>query len=208
MLSETPSLLEEANIIATIRSGDDRAIEQIYLSYKSPFFTWASSKFSLSNADLTDCWQESIIAFYEQVSSGRLQKLDVGLKTYLFAIGRNKILYKLRSEKAVVKKEQIFAESYALEKEQSGGYLELDDIQEEQKEILRKAMQSLSEKNRSILIRRYYDGLSLEKIQESEGYSSINGVSSTLSRALGLLKKIVVDGKKMIILLSFCFGWQ
>jgi RNA polymerase sigma factor (sigma-70 family) len=134
-----------------------------------------------------------------------LQKLEVGLKTYLFAIGRNKILYKLRSEKAVAKKEQMFAESYALEEQQSGGYFELDDLQEEQKEILRKAMQSLSEKNRSLLIRRYYDGLSLEKIQESEGYSSIN---ATLSRALGLLKKVVADRKKMMILLSFCFGWQ
>ncbi|MFT4667055.1 MAG: hypothetical protein ACI8YQ_004368 [Polaribacter sp.] len=65
MPSENPSLPEETNILATIRSGDERAIEQIYLSYKSPFLSWASSKFSLSNADLTDCWQESVIAFYE-----------------------------------------------------------------------------------------------------------------------------------------------
>lgn len=194
---------EITQTLAAIKSGDEKTIDQIYQSYKPQFINWASSKFSLSEADIIDCWQDSVIAFYEQVVSGRLETLDVGLKTYLFAIGRNKLLYKLRSKKSNIQKEQVFAENYFLENEASGGYADLDDIQGEEEKRLQKAMQSLSEKNRAILISRYYDGLSLEQIQKKGNYSSINAVSASISRAISILKKVVNNEKNLLFLLSF-----
>ena len=154
---------EISTAITAIRAGDERAIDKIYILYKTPFLSWAAPRFSLSEAELTDCWQDSIIAFYEQVASGKLQTLDVALKTYLFAIGRNKVLHLLRSKKAEIKREQDFADTYFWEAHLSNGYADLNDIKEEQEEALHKAMQSLSEKNRAVLISRYYDGLSLGK---------------------------------------------
>lgn len=197
------SKLKPKNVIEAIRLGDEKTIEKLYLSLQPQFITWATPKFALNTADLSDCWQETIIAFYEQVVSGKLQNLDVELKTYLFAIGRNKALYKSRSQKAIIKKEQIFLERHPLEEVESNGYFGLDDLAEEQKQKLQKAMGSLSEKNRTILVSRYYHGLPLEKIKEQANYKSINAVSATLSRALTVLKKIVQREKNLLILLSF-----
>ena len=203
MIQQKKSNEEISTPISAIRAGDERGIDKIYLLYKPLFISWAAPRFSLSEAELTDCWQDSIIAFYEQVASGKLQTLDVALKTYLFAIGRNKMLHLLRSKKAEIKREQDFAKTYSLDENQSQGYTDLEDIKEEQEKILQKAMKSLSERNRAVLINRYYDGLSLEKIQEKEGYNSINAVSATISRAIAILKKIVSDENFLVILLSF-----
>lgn len=203
-MTKQPALHKDSSsTLAAIRAGDETVIEELYLLYKSPFFSWASPRFSLSEAEMTDCWQDSVIAFYEQVVSGKLQKLDVTLKTYLFSIGRNKLLHLSRSKKALIKREQEYADGYFLEQEQSYGYADLEDIKKEQKNILQKAMQSLSEKNKSVLISRYYDGLSLEQIQKKEGYKSINAVSATISRAIATLRKIVGVENLTLILLSF-----
>lgn len=195
--------LTSDEIIATIQSGNDNIIDKIYLDLKPQFLNWAVSRFSLSQDDITDCFQDSVIAFYEQIIDGRLETLEVNLKTYLFAIGRNKMLYKLRGQKSTIQKEQVFANAYFLENEQTQGYFDLEDIEEDQRIRLEKAIKSLSPKNRAVLISRYYDGLSLEKIQEKEGYKSINAVSATLSRALSNLKKIINPEKTLRFLLSF-----
>lgn len=194
---DTPKLIED------IRSGNETVIDQIYLTYKPEFINWASTRFSISQEDIIDCWQDCVIAFYEQIIAGRLTKLDVTLKTYLFAIGRNKLLYKLRTQKSNLEKEQVFAEDYFLENDQIQGFFDLENIKEEQEKKLEKAIKSLSKKNRNILIRRYYDGFSLEKIQELGNYKSINAVSATLSRALSNLKKVINPEKIMRFLLSF-----
>lgn len=42
--------------------------------------------------DAKDVYQSTIVSFYENVTSGRLTELKSTLKTYLFAIGKYKIL--------------------------------------------------------------------------------------------------------------------
>jgi RNA polymerase sigma factor (sigma-70 family) len=189
-----------------IHQGDDQVTERIYKIYKNEFLSWGSS-YLLSNEDLLDVWQDSVIAFYEQVASGRLKTLEVQLKTYLFAIGKNKILAKLRKNKSVERLEQWYLDSQDLEDITYHGYAELEGGEDNPKKIImQQAMKRLSRKEQDILIDRYYSGLSLEAIQQKRAYKTINTVNATISRAMKNLKKIVCEKKNnLIFLLSFIF---
>jgi RNA polymerase sigma factor (sigma-70 family) len=193
--------------LKSIHLGDERAIEKLYSTYKSEFIVWATSKSGLLEEDLTDIWQESVIAFYEQVAAGKLVTLKVQLKTYLFAIGKNKILVKLRKNKSVERLEQLYLENPNIEDVEYNGYVELEDREENlQKKRMAQAMKKLSSKEQDILIDRYYSGLSLEVIRQKRAYKTINTVNATISRAMKNLKKIVHEKKnKLSILLSFLF---
>ena len=191
MREENKQIKKGPEIINAILVNDKEILDEVYLSYKPEFIHWGRTRFSLSEEDLTDCWQDSVIAFYEQVVAKKLTSLEVELKTYLFAIGKNKILYKLRGQASAIRKEEIFADTYSIVSTESEGYDGLDGFSEEQKKKLQKAMGSLSAKNRQLLIERYYEGLSLEEIQRNGDFKSINTVSASLSRALSTLKKKV-----------------
>ncbi len=193
--------------LKSIHLGDERAIEKIYSIYKPEFLAWGSSKSGLSEEDLVDIWQESIIAFYEQVASGKLTTLEVQLKTYLFAISKNKILVKFRKNKSVERLEQQYLENKNLDDIEHNGYTELEKKEENpKKKRLEEAMNKLSNKEQEILIDRYYSGLSLEAIRQKRAYKTINTVNATISRAMKNLKKIVhKKSSNLSILLSFLF---
>lgn len=187
-------------IIDALRSGDQSALDNLYLELKPAFMDWCYGKYKLNEADSLDVWQDTIIAFYEQTVSGKLTKLEVSLKTYLFSIAKNKILNRFRTAKNLDKKHDKYLEIKEL---QLIGYDELDDIKKDQQAKISGAMDQLSPKARKILIMRYYDNLSLESIMKNEGYQNKNALSASLSRAVSKLKEIVNQKYILISMLSF-----
>ena len=79
------------NLLESIAQGDLAGFENAYLSYRDEFIMWANKNYYCDFEESRDIYQATVIQFYENVRSGRLTHLTSDLKTYLFAIGKNKI---------------------------------------------------------------------------------------------------------------------
>jgi RNA polymerase sigma factor (sigma-70 family) len=78
--------------IDRLKTDREKCLEELYLKYRHDFTEWAGHKFSIETEEAEDIFQDSLIIFYENVLSGRLTTLSSSLRTYLFAIGKHKIL--------------------------------------------------------------------------------------------------------------------
>ncbi len=81
----------DQNLLEPMTQGDLTGFEQAYLSYRDEFIMWANKNYYCDFEEARDVYQATVIQFYENVQSGKLTRLTSDLKTYLFAIGKNKI---------------------------------------------------------------------------------------------------------------------
>lgn len=81
----------EKELIAKIRGGNAKAMENVYLRNRSEFVSWAESKFGINYEDALDHYQDTVTIFFEQVMNGRITDVSSSVKTYLFGIGKNRI---------------------------------------------------------------------------------------------------------------------
>lgn len=80
------------NIINQIKEGNDAALLTIYKQYRNEFISWAYKNYACEEEDAKDIFQEIIIAFYNNVKTNQLSQLSCNIKTYLFAIGKFKLI--------------------------------------------------------------------------------------------------------------------
>src|SRR5690554_6753794 len=85
----------ENNLIEQIRAGDKKEIEHIYNQHREEFLAYAD-RFSIQTDEAVDIYQDSIIVLYENIMSQKLTSLTSSLKTYLFAIGKYKMLNSMK----------------------------------------------------------------------------------------------------------------
>src|SRR5690606_21481915 len=83
-------MTKEQQIIAAIKRQDDRVLREVYSSQKAYFISFFST-YNLSSEDLLDLYQDSIIAFCENVRKGKLDDLKANIGTYLIGIGKYKL---------------------------------------------------------------------------------------------------------------------
>lgn len=88
--------------LTAIRLSDHGAVSQLYDKYRREFVAFAGREFSLREYDAVEIYQESFVALYENVKNGKLTHLTASLKSYLFQIGRYKMLNRHRREASVV----------------------------------------------------------------------------------------------------------
>lgn len=86
------------NFIKEIKSGNDSALVELYRLYRNEFINWSYNNFHISSDDAKDVFQETIIAFYNNVKSDQLTELRSDVKTYIFAIGKFKTLTFLKKQ--------------------------------------------------------------------------------------------------------------
>ncbi len=77
------------DLIQQIKKGDKNALAELYEAQREPFINWMRGKYSISEEDVLDVYQESIIALYRNILDGKLTELKSRVSTYLFAIGKN-----------------------------------------------------------------------------------------------------------------------
>ncbi|WP_235295370.1 RNA polymerase sigma factor [Portibacter lacus] len=163
-------------------------LDEIYLEYKAEFFLFAK-KYNMSNEDLCDVYQDTIIAFYENVINGKLTELSSSLKTYIFSIGKYGIYNKIKKESKLI----------SLEKEQLANLdlsaVKLDFSTNKKSDMIRLAMEKLGGRCKRMLILFYYHSYSIEALMQEFKYKNENVVRSHKSRCLKNLKTLVNEEK-------------
>lgn len=81
------------------RLSQEDEISQLYIMYREPFIAFAIKHFNYNKDAATDIYQDSFLAMYENIINGSFTHLSTSLKTYLFQIGKFKMLNKNRQSK-------------------------------------------------------------------------------------------------------------
>lgn len=178
--------LQSEDVIAGLQSGRVQIVEDLYVAYRAAFFRWAGRRFDANRQDLEDAWQEAVLALYTQVVSGKLTALHCGVQVWLFVVGYRRLLNHNRKMKRILWKDSI---DEALLQE---SFLpEMQETDSGKKESLQRAMKTMSDQCREMLVQRYFLEKSLEEIQQEWQLNSANTASATLSRCLKRLKDLI-----------------
>lgn len=177
----------ESRLIEQIKSGDHKAIEGIYKRFKVDFLEF-SSRFSISEEDAVDIYQDSIVVLYENILSGKLTSLSSSVKTYLFAIGKYKIYNSLKVKPTI---ENIDDYEYTLEEEDNDEFL----LQEENIKKMQRAYQQLGSRCQEVIRLFYYEGQTIEEIKERLDYTTKDVVKSQKSRCIKQIRKLLLKLK-------------
>lgn len=167
------------NELELLKSGDSRAIEKMYQTYRKPFFVFGS-KYGLEQDDLLDVYQDTIVAFIENARKGHLNNLRSEIKTYLFSIGKYLIYKKLKEN-----------QTHLMEDLPVGFEWEEIETNDEVLLMVEHGLEQLGEKCYKILKLFYYEEKKLDEILEILPYENKDVLKSQKSRCLKQLKKIL-----------------
>lgn len=171
---------DEQNYIDRIKRNDEGALEEIYVSFADAFKAFFS-QYGVSSTDLEDAFQDSVVALYQNVMLGKLKILDGSLKTYIWAIGKHKVIDILRKNK----------KNYAPRNDQVESFEIVEPELNSRQELLRKHFKSLGQSCQKILTYFYYEGLTVREIVETTDYKDENSVKSSKSRCIKQLRNLI-----------------
>jgi RNA polymerase sigma factor (sigma-70 family) len=185
---------KDSEIIEEILRGRETTLKRIYPLYAVEFKAWARRFFKCTDEDLTDAYQEALVAFSRNIVSGRLTTLSASLKTYLFTIGFRQLRRAVSRNKTV----EIVSEPTDEDFPQDPDFLQVlidDEAYQAQRHYLAQAIAELQPACQRILSLFFYDNYSIPQIKEILNYQSENSVSVQKSRCLKALRD-VLEGKK------------
>lgn len=177
---------KELELFEGLKAGDESSIIKVYDMYRSEFIHWSMTNYSTDDDGAADLFQDTVIAFYYNIRNGILKELNSSLKTYLFAIGKNLALKKLRKESKMVVNDEVL--------ELNAAFTNLDLFEEsDRKKVVAQLMEQLGEPCRSLLQLFYFDRFSMDAIAERLGYKNENVAKSQKLRCFNTLKKMALE---------------
>lgn len=171
----------EQKLYEALRKGDPKAIERVYIAYRSEFINFFK-RYEVSEQQILDLYQDSIIVIYQKFAQQQYQLEQSSLKTYLFGIGKNKVYTYLKRQKksySTIEQADVDAPSFEFLEEPSN-----------YEKLLAKKIKMISESCRSILKLFYYENLSYKEIVSCTDYKDVNTVKSHKSRCLKKLRAL------------------
>lgn len=175
-------------LIQSFEQDREGTLASIYKTYRSNFLNF--SKNLTNDEEMTiDCFQEAVISLYENLTIGKITDQNSTIKTYLFAIGKNKILnaQKKKANQTKLALERTEVEEVQKQKEQ----LDFN------KTLLNKGFDLLGQRCKEVLIRYYYHGYSIEAIMNDMNYKNENTVKAHKSRCLSQIRASLKNVKSL-----------
>ena len=177
-------------VIEKIRNGDTTQLEIIYKSHKFEFISWLTNKFNCSEEEARDVYQFAVMTLYENIKSERLSELSSSIKTYLFAIGKHKILEeKKASVKFIPKLDAQIADLPEVGKWD-------DEMYEESLQLVESCLEKLGEPCKSLLELYYYHSMSMEEIADRMNYKNRFTSKNLKYKCINRLRKIYIEELK------------
>ena len=171
-------------IIEEIKNGNQSQLASIYRAYRAEFISWLCSKFDCNRDEAREVYQVSILALHENIINEKLQKLNSSIKTYLFAIGKNKFLEFRKAQNKFVGN----AETGELELEEMLTWEQED--REKKLEVMEESVVKLGDPCKSLLELYYYHDMSLEEIAMQMSYKNTATAKTLKYKCLGRLRNI------------------
>ena len=180
--------MNDQEAIKKIKGGKSQILDHLYLAYRGEFLNWVKREFECSHEDSLDYYQTSIVILYENILNGKLDKLGSSIKTYLFAIGKNKAREGNRKKKRLGKHIsemdiEIIDEEFDWE------------AHEKLMQTIGQSLDKLGEPCKSILTNYYYKKMSMQEIASSLDYKNTATVKNMKYKCLVRLRKLFLEVK-------------
>jgi RNA polymerase sigma-70 factor (ECF subfamily) len=174
----------ENDIIPKIKSGGQTELGMIYEQYRTEFLKWINKEYNCSTEDSKDIYQVTILIFYDNIKSGKLEHLVSSVKTYLFGIGKNIVLEKMRKANRLTPIDQErWLKEFLID--------ETDESNHEQSlAIAQKALSKLGDPCRSLVELFYYDRKSLDEISVQMNYKNTETAKNQKCKCMKRLRKL------------------
>ena len=151
---------------------NEQIITEVYKRYKKPFFGFAKKNYGLSEDIMEDIYQETMLAFHQNVMNGNVNNLSVSLQTYLFAIGKNKIGDYLRQSNKGIHIEN-FSDIFSSEDERFDYFYKKEEsVVNRRNMIVYNAVSQMANPCKTLLFLFYWDKKSMKEIAEQMNYNS------------------------------------
>ena len=183
------------SVLKDIRNGGQETLLAIYRQHRNEFLTWASFHYSCSEAEAKDVFQDSVIVFYENVKNGRLTYLTCDLKTYIFGIGKYKLLnLEKKNARMVTLDDAVLING-------SDNSLEMQHDKDHNRQIVQDNLNKLPEKDREILRLYYIEGLDMKTIANKLGYKNADVAKKRKYEVFKKLALLVKNNLRTFMLL-------
>src|SRR6187551_622404 len=145
----------EQELLAALRKSDSSAFRKVYVMHFN-MVKYFILKNNGSEEDAHDIFQEAMVVLFEQLSAGKFE-LTSSLKTWLYAVCRNKWLKQLEKQKRNVR---------LVDFESADDVLLPEEVEDENEKMqqLRKSLTRLGVGCRKLLLLFYYFKKSMEEI--------------------------------------------
>ncbi len=179
-------------ILDKLRNGDDSPIFDLYTLYRNEFIVWSKSTYKATEEQAKDAFQEAVLDFHQNVITGHLTELSSTIKTYLFQIGKHKLLN-------LQKKESRLAYHDNLQLIQNG---EVEKYMEEENRVytqeqITKAIDKLPQDCQQVLKLYYFNEYDMESIAREMNYKNADTAKSKKSVCM---KNLMNELKKISLL--------
>ncbi len=183
------------DIFKQIRAGEEAPIFEMYKSFHKEFLKWSTYQFKATEEQAKDAFQEAILDFYQNVITGHLAILTCSLKTYLFEVGKNKLLN-------IQKKERRLTYNDSIQLIDNG---EFESFMDEEKknytqEQISQAIEKLPKDCQDVLKMYYFQEYDMESIAREMEYKNADTAKSKKSLCMKRLIKELAKLSKVFIL--------
>ncbi len=165
------------------------AAEELYVKCRAEFLAFAK-RYSLPEQDVLDVYQDAILVLYENVKAQKVNAQSCSAKTYLFAVGKNMMLTKLKKNSRLV-----FSDILTKEEESVQFNLAEEEKLNAQQLAMVEQIKKLGEKCRLVLTYFYYNKMSIKEIMQHMNYANENTVKAHKSRCIKALQTKLITSK-------------
>ena len=180
-------------ILEKLRSGDESPIYELYQLYRNEFLVWSKSTYNATEEQAKDAFQDAVLDFHQNVISGHLTELSSTIKTYLFQIGKHKLLNIQKKEQRMTYHEAL----HLIDNGEMGSFMEEENKAYSQEQIS-KAIEKLPEDCQKVLKLFYFNEYDMESIARELNYKNADTAKSKKSLCM---KNLFNELKKMSMLL-------
>lgn len=175
------------NWIVFIKEDENKALREIYTLYREECMAWIRREYRLDDTQCMEAFQNGVVLLYDNVITGKLTELTSGLKTYLFAIVKNKIREEGRKQKKVTHVEH---DSLLLNTIVEDSNVEDKIALEKSIVSVNAALEDLGDPCKSLLQLFYYKQLKMADICTLLGYKNTDTVKNQKYKCIKRLQKM------------------
>ena len=177
------------SLIERIKNNDgELVLKEIYQLYRNEFLHWAVRNHDCTMEEAKEVFQQTIVIFYENIVFGKVTEINVQMKTYIFGIGKNKLLEHLRRRTRMG--EKVGDDRVESSDIYNGIY---DESYESRLSQIEQCLQQIGDPCKSILQYYYYHKKSMQDIAELLDYKNSETVKNLKYKCLMRLKKIFLS---------------
>jgi len=177
--------------ISSIKSDNQRVITKTYDRYKPEFLAFARNNYGMERYEAEDAYQDALFAVYQNIRDGKLTNLTVTFKTYLFSIGKNKIVDNFRKTQNEIELER-FPDVFSDDDQMFNSiYYEAESIDEKKQMLVYRSVTQMGDPCKTILYSFYYEEKSMNDIAKSFNYSSSDVAKQQKARCMKKITAII-----------------